>query len=68
MDGGEDGGREELGAHGPHVEVHQGRGEGGASEERRRLLLLLDLDAVQSRQQIRLAFVKSVIIKGLSKT
>ena len=61
MDGGEDRRREELGAHGAHVEVHQGRGQRGAAEERRRLLLFLDLDAVQGGEQIRLALVKSVI-------
>ena len=61
VDGGEDRRREELGAHGAHVEVHQGRGQRGAAEERRRLLLFLDLDAVQSGEQIRLALVKSVI-------
>ena len=60
MDGGEDGRGEELGADGAHVEVHQGRGQRGAAEERRRLLLLLDLDAVQGGEQIRLALVKSV--------
>ena len=60
VDGGEDRRGEELGAHGAHVEVHQGRGQRGAAEERRRLLLLLDLDAVQSGEQIRLALVKSV--------
>ena len=60
VDGGEDGRGEELGADGAHVEVHQGRGQRGAAEERRRLLLLLDLDAVQGREQIRLALVKSV--------
>ena len=63
VNSGEDRRREELGAHGAHVEVHQGRGQRGAAEERRRLLLLLDLDAVQSGEQIRLALVKSVKFK-----
>ena len=47
-----------LCAHGAHVEVHEGRGECSAPEERRGLLFPLHLDAVQSGEQIGLALIE----------
>jgi hypothetical protein len=49
VDGGKDGRGEELGAHGPHVEVHERGGQGAAAKEDRSLYFTLDLQSDQGR-------------------
>lgn len=58
VDGREDGRGEEVGADGAHVEVHQGGGQACLPEEGRGLLLALDLEPVQTGEEVGLALVE----------